>query len=80
MIPASILLIILIVCDLASHIALWFRETHIEERAADMVREAFERERNAIVKVSDYERDHSDIKREIQRLRAWSKMPDEFKF
>ncbi len=80
MIPASILLILLVAADAISHIALWLRGNQQNDRMEDMIREAFAREQGAVVKVSDYERGTSDIQHEIKRLRAWSKMPDEFKF
>ena len=80
MIPASILLILLVAADAISHIALWMRATHQDERAESMIHEALNNELTARVKVSDYERNNSDTQYEIKRLRAWSKMPDEFKF
>lgn len=79
MIPAAFLLIILIVLDLASHIALWMRATHQTERVEDIVRDAMQREIGAVVKISDYERKNSDQDYQIRRLLAWSKVPDEYK-
>lgn len=80
MIPASILLILLVCADLVSHVALWMRERHNDERVQDIVREAFMAEAGATVQVSEYKRDLGNVQYEIRRLRAWSKMPDEFKF
>ena len=80
MIPASILLILLVAADAISHIALWMRATHQDERAESMIRAAMDSELDSRVNVSDYDRNLSDTQYEIKRLRAWSKMPDEFKF
>lgn len=79
MIPASILLIILVAADAISHIALWMRANRQDQRTQDVIREAFEAEHNAVVKVSDYGRDMSDLKYHIKAVRQWSKMPDDFK-
>lgn len=80
MIPASILLILLVAADAISHIALWMRERHNDERAQDMVHEAMKAELGAQVKVSDYDRDMSDLRYEIKRLRAFTRIPDDYKF
>lgn len=80
MIPASILLIILVAADAISHVALWLRAGRLNERAEDIVDKAFDAKQSSVVKVADYEREMSDLKYEIRRARAWSKMPDDFKF
>jgi spermidine/putrescine-binding protein len=79
-IPASILLILLVAADAISHVALWMRFRAQDEHMQQTVSDAFEKEAGAVVKVADYERTVSDLQYEIKRIRAWSKMPDEFKF
>ncbi len=79
MIPAAILLIILVgalVILIAWAIGV---VNGAEQRMDDRVQEAIREQAKAIVKVSDYERDQSDLRYELKRIRSWAKVPDEYK-
>ena len=82
MIPAAILLIVLVVVDIGSHILLWVRASTLDTRAADMVREAFAKEQEAIVKVKDYnlkndaqDRELARLSKELKELREFVRAP-----
>lgn len=80
MIPASILLFFLIVAVVV--FILWAVTVvrNAEQRMQARFDQAMAKQAEAIVTITDYKRDQSDLQYEFRRIRSWSKMPDDFKF